>query len=80
MVALAAVTEDDPTLREQAASYCDALLAVTPRNIPRKQYMHALKLALVAVSQEAIADGTSNREAEAVYYESVAARIRRTAD
>lgn len=79
MVALATVSEDDPTLREMAATYCGALLAVTPQNIDRQHYMRALKLALVTVSQEAIADGTSTREAEAVYYESVAARIRLTA-
>lgn len=69
---------DDLDPRELAARYCDALLVVTPPNLPRERYMRALKLALVTVSQEAIDDGTSTTEAEAEFYESVAARIRLT--
>lgn len=69
---------EEPAASELAASYCDALLAVTPANTPRPLFLHALKLALVEVSRSAVEDGSSCIEDEAVFYEGVANRIRLT--
>lgn len=70
--------DDDPGVRELAADYCDALLNATPEHLPRHVFQHALKLTLVAIAQEAIADGTESAEEAASFYEGVAARIRLT--
>lgn len=78
MLATKPETGADPDLLELADRYLAVMLAMTPPNVPRDRYMRAIKLALVAVSQEAIEDGTSTVEGEAGYYEGIAARIRLT--
>lgn len=76
MLATNNTSDDDADLRELAARYCGALLAVSSPRTSRPRFMHALKLALVEFSREAIADGMTTQEEEAVFYESVATRIR----